>query len=204
MSTTPYVAAEQPSIPNYRLLFPAGWTRHDVSEESERELLARSRARFKEYGRPDLDFQLTAKVKSTFRQLRSMNAFAMFMQTDAPDEAIVPMSITAAYLRDPHGQSLDSRIAQIFREEGGEFLGSDRTIVRWSRTHRKLPDVSDAVNEQLNYAIPVPGTGRRLALLFSTSIVSDEAGSVEDEQRELLIALSDSIMGTFSWDLGPA
>lgn len=199
MSTPSPKASTQPQVPPYRLLFPAGWTRHDVTEESERALLERSRAQFKQYGRPDLDFQMTARVKASFRQLRTQNAFALFMMTEAPDNGVIPFSITAAYLRDPHGRSLDTRIAQIFREEGGEFLGDDRTIVRWTRSYRGLPDLPGAVNEQINYAIPVPGTERRLALLFSSSILNDDAATVDDPTREMLVTLSDAIMGTFTW-----
>jgi len=187
-------------MPGFRLLFPPGWTKHDATEESERELLARSRAKIKNYARPDLDFTLTSSIKTAFRQLRSQDGIAMYLPTDVDERSILPMSMTASRLLDPAGAPLDSHIAAVIKNHDGGFLGDDHQIVRWRRTHRRLEGMPGAVNQQINYAIPVAGTARRMALLLSTSILQDTEQSVDDDSLTLMIELSDSIVGTFTWE----
>lgn len=186
-------------MPGYRLLFPPGWAEYGVDEGAERDLLVRTRAKIKPLGRPDLDFSLTSSIKSAFRQLRSREAIALYLPSELAGDAILPMSITASRLVDPLGGPLDARITEIFRDYGGEFLGDDRSIVRWRRLHRSLEGLPGLSDEQVNYAIPVPGTGRRMALLLSTSIIQDPAGSISQDSIDLMVALSDSIIGTFTW-----
>lgn len=187
-------------MPGFRMLFPPGWTRHDATEEAEHELIVRTRAKVKKYARPDLDFTITASTKAAFRQLRSQGGIAMYLPTDVSEQALVPMSITASRLLDPTGAPLDSVIASILRDDEGTFLGEDRKIVRWRRTHRGLEGLPGAVNHQINYAVPVVGTARRMALLLSTSILQDTEQTVDDDSLTLMIELSDSIVGTFTWD----
>ena len=186
-------------MPSYRMMFPPGWVVQSADEESERQLLARARAKVKRLARPDLDFALTAHIKSAFRQLRSQEGIAMYLPLDVEENAVLPMSMTASRLMDPLGLPLDARITEIFRDHGGAFLGSDRKIVRWRRTQRKMEGLPGAVNEQINYVIPVSGTGRRLGLLLSTSILQDEQGTIDAERLGLMIDLSDQIVGTFTW-----
>jgi len=189
-------------IPSFRLFFPAGWEQLGTTEESERDVLARLRARAKEVGRPDLDFTLTASLKSAFRQLRSIDSIAIYLPLDVAADALLPMSMTASQIVDPTGQNLDARIAEIFRDFGGDFLGEDRKIVRWQRTQRNIEGFPGAINQQLNYAIPVPGSGRRRALLLSTSILQDAESAVDEDTFELMVLLSDSIVGSFTWNVG--
>ena len=195
------VASGRPSsdIPGYRLLFPPGWAEYGVDEGAERDLLVRTRAKIKPLGRPDLDFSITASIKSAFRQLRSRDAFALYLPSEVSEDAILPMSITASRLVDPLGGPLDGQITAVFRDHGGEFLGDDRNIVRWRRVHRSLEGLPGLSDQQVNYAIPVMGTGRRMALLLSTSIIQDPAGSISEDSIEMMVALSDSIVGTFTW-----
>jgi hypothetical protein len=187
-------------MPAYRLIFPQGWAQFGVDETSEREILTRTRTKIKRMARPDIDFAVTASIKSAFRQLRSIDALAMYLPVDVAENSVIPMSVTASRLLDPLGFSLDDRITQVFRDFGGEFLGSDRAIVRWRRTIRNLEGIPGAINEQINYAIPVPRTGRKLGLLLSTSIIQDSQKSIDDDTLTAIIALSDSIIGTFGWE----
>lgn len=200
--TEPIVGASgghSAEMPGYRLLFPPGWAEYGVDEDAERDLLVRTRAKIKPLGRPDLDFSITSSIKSSFRQLRSRDAFALYLPSELAGDAVLPMSITASRLVDPLGGPLDGRITEIFRDHGGEFLGDDRNIVRWRRVHRTLDGLPGLSDEQVNYAIPVTGTGRRMALLLSTSIIRDPAGSIDEDSIELMVELSDSIVGTFTW-----
>lgn len=191
-----------PGIPGFRLFFPAGWEQLGTNEESEKELLARLRAKLKQLGRPDLDFTLTASLKSAYRQLRSIDSIAIYLPIDVAPEALLPMSMTASQLVDPAGNTLDARVAEIFRDSGGEFLGKDRKIVRWRRTKHNIEGFPGAINQQLNYVIPVPASGRRRALLLSTSILQDAESAADTDAFDLMVLLSDSIVSSFTWNPG--
>jgi len=104
-----------PAVPAFRLLFPPGWTRHGPTPEDERELLAAMRSKMRPYGRPDLEFQLTAAVKSSFRDLRSRDGIAMFLPTEVSELTLVPMTITAVRLAAPLRDRTASRAASTSR-----------------------------------------------------------------------------------------
>lgn len=186
-------------LPSFRLLLPAGWTRHSIDADEERALLARMRDRLKPLGRPDLDFQLTAGVRAAFRELREKDGIALFLPTDVPEASAVPMSLSAVRLTGPDGRSLDEQVAGLFRDHGAGFLGDDRAIVRWRRTFTRLEGVDRLGTEQVNHLIPVPATGRRVAVLLSTAIVRDPDDPVEGVDLDTLIALADAIASTFAW-----
>ncbi|MDF2574197.1 MAG: hypothetical protein K0S05_1109 [Agromyces sp.] len=76
-------AASTPTaVPGFRLLFPPGWTRHHPTADDERALLQAMRTKIRPYGRPDLEFQLTAAVKAAFRDLRFRQYGAEFLGDD--------------------------------------------------------------------------------------------------------------------------
>lgn len=191
--------AASDTLPGFRMLFPAGWTRHDVSVDDERALLERMRQKVRPLARPDIEFQLTAAVKSAFRQLAEKDGIAIYLPGLSESGSALPMSITASRLTDPGGTPLDDRVAVLFRDFGADFLGSDRSIVRWTRTFDRLPTLDGADSTQVNYLIPVPHTERRIALLFSTSIARDKERDVDETMINHLVTLSDAIVSTFSW-----
>ncbi len=191
-----------PAVPAFRLLFPPGWTRHQPTPEDERELLQAMRSRMRSYGRPDLEFQLTAAVKASFRDLRSRDGVAVFLPTEVPEHTLVPMTITAVRLTEPSGASLDGHVSDLFRQHGAEFLGDDHTIVRWRRTFARPKGLEGGVNEQVNYLVPVPGSARRAALLLCTSILQGTEDPMPVEDLDGCIALSDAIVSTFAWSPG--
>lgn len=186
-------------VPSFRMLFPSGWTRHNLSVDDERELLDQMRTKIRRLARPDLEFQLTAAVKSSFRELRAKDGIAIYLPTATDDSALVPMSITATRVADPAGGSLDGHVGDLFRRHGAEFLGEDHAIVRWRRSFARMAGVEGAADEQVNYLAPVPGTSRRAALLLSTSILQDPREPMEESQLQEFIGLSDAIVGTFAW-----
>jgi len=196
------VSAVSPAVPAFRMLFPPGWVRHDPSTESERELLDAMRAKMRAHARPDLEFELTMSVKSAFRELRERSGIAIYLPTGAEGSVLVPMSITATCLIDPSGAPLDARVTDLFRNHDADFLGDDRTIVRWRRTATRVDGFEGAVNEQVNYLVPVPGTSRREGVLISTAILRDGAEPVDEEFLESCILLSDAIVSTFAWAPG--
>ncbi len=186
-------------MPTFRLLFPAGWDRFGLGEEEERRLLARSRERFRAMHRPDLDLQLTSQIKVMLRRARGVGTFALFLPTGVEEEQLAPISMTASVLQDPSGGTLDGRMTALIRDEGAEFLGEDRAILRWTREIQGGSQLPGAAGLQVVYAVPLPGESRRRALLFATSILDDAAETVGEEIRSMLVGLSDTIVGTFTW-----
>lgn len=191
-----------PAVPAFRLLFPPGWTRHRPTPDDERELLDAMRSKMRSYGRPDLEFQLTAAVKASFRDLRSRDGIAMYLPTEVSEQTLVPMTITAVQLTEPSGGSLDGHVSDLFRQYGADFLGDDRTIVRWRRTFARPNGLEGGINEQVNYLVPVPATGRRSAVLLCTSILQSTHEPMPEDDLDACIALSDVIVSTFAWAPG--
>ncbi|WP_022889943.1 hypothetical protein [Agromyces italicus] len=187
------------AVPSFRMLFPPGWVRHDLSTQSEAELLTAMRAKLRPYGRPDLEFQLAAAVKSSFRGLRDRQGIAVYLPSGDEGAALAPMSITATRLVEPGGGPLDARVSELFSTRGAAFLGDDRMIVRWTRTVSGLAGAEEAVDEQVNYLIPVPGSNRTSAVLLSTSIVRPADEPVDADLLDSCVALSDAIVSTFAW-----
>lgn len=193
------MSAAVSAVPAFRMLFPPGWVRHDPSAESERELLDRMRAKMRAYARPDLEFELTMAVKSAFRELRERSGLAIYLPSGDDDAALAPMSITATRFVQPGGASLDAKVSELFRSHGADFLGDDRTIVRWRRRVSDSEGFEGVVNEQVNYLVPVPGTSRKEAVLISTSILRDGSDQVDEALLESCLVLSDAIVSTFAW-----
>ena len=109
------------------------------------------------------------------------------------------MTITAVRLTEPSGASLDGHVADLFRQYGAEFLGDARTIVRWRRTFSRPGGLEGGLNEQVNYLVPVPASGRRAAVLLSTSILQGTEEPMSDDDLDACIGLSDVIVSTFAW-----
>lgn len=186
-------------VPPFRLVFPRGWRQHDLSEETERAMMAQARGRFLRMHRPDLELELAATMKRSFRQMRANRVFAVYLPTELGSaEDIVPMSLSAALMEEPNGGTLDARITDIFRR-GGEFLGDTKDIVRWTAPMSAQSEFRGVGGTQIYYAIPVLGSDRRRAVLFSMSILDDPSQTADDEFQQAMILLSDSIIGTFSW-----
>ncbi|WP_448005891.1 hypothetical protein [Agromyces bauzanensis] len=192
------------AVPAFRLLFPPGWTRHRPTPDDERELLQAMRSKIRPYGRPDLEFQLTAAVKASFRDLRTRDGIAVYLPTEVSEQTLVPMTITAVRLTEPSGASLDGHVSDLFRQHGAEFLGDDHTIVRWRRTFARLNGLEGGINEQVNYLVPVPGSERRSAVLLCTSILQSTQEPMSPDDLDACIGLSDVIASTFAWAPGAA
>lgn len=196
-------AASTPTaVPGFRLLFPPGWTRHHPTADDERALLQAMRTKIRPYGRPDLEFQLTAAVKAAFRDLRTRDGIALYLPTEVDERALVPMTVTAVRLTEPSGASLDQHVGDLFRQYGAEFLGDDHAIVRWRRTFARPKGLEGGINEQVNYLVPVPGTARRSAVLLGTSILQSTQEPMSPDDLDACIGLSDVIASTFAWAPG--
>ena len=73
--------------------------------------------------------------------------------------------------------------------------------MRWQADTRPRGDLEGTAARVLNYLIAVPGTGRRRALVFTTTIPypTEEDDGFRDEFVDELCLLSDTIVSTFAW-----
>ena len=118
---------------------------------------------------------------------------------EAPDHALSLLRHRLSIL----GQSRPVlRLTDLFRERSAQFLRDDHSIVRWEADTTVGGELEGTAARVLNYLIAVPGTGRRTALLFTTTIPypTEEDDGFRDEFIDELCLLSDTIVSTFAWE----
>ncbi len=193
-------------VPPFRLMLPAGWEEVAADDAAVRSLVERSSEVFRSAHRPDLDAQFRRLLQTAARKMKQGRVFAMYLQTDVPEERILPLSITAAVADGQLGGTLDRQVTDLFRERGAQFLRDDRAIVRWEADTTAGGELEGTAARVLNYLIAVPGTGRRTALLFTTTIPypTEEDDGFRDEFIDELCLLSDTIVSTFAWESNEA
>lgn len=119
-------------------------------------------------------------------------------------EELLPLSITASALDAPDGENLDAWVTEAFRARGAVFLDENlKHIVRWS-AETKRPAGAQAIDgvsgRTLTYIIPVPGTLRRKALVFTSTIVIPDGDVIPAEVLDGIELLSDAMISTFAWE----
>lgn len=188
-------------VPPFQLMLPAGWEELPADESAVRLLVERSGAVFKSQHRPDLDAEFRRLMRTAAQKLKQGRVFALYLQTDVPAERVLPLSMTAAVADGQLGGTLDRQVTDLFREHGAEFLRDDHGIVRWQADTRPRGELEGTAARVLNYLIAVPGTGRRRALVFTTTIPypTEEDDGFRDEFVDELCLLSDTIVSTFTW-----
>lgn len=188
-------------VPPYRLLLPAGWQEIPADDAAVHALVERSGEIFRSQHRPDLDAQFRRLMHTAARKMKQGRVFALYLQTEVPEERILPLSITAAVTDGQLGGTLDRQVSALFRERGAEFLTDDRSIVRWEADTTAGGELEGTGARVLNYLIAVPGSGRRTALMFTTTIPypTEEDDGFRDQFIDELCLLSDTIVSTFAW-----
>lgn len=188
-------------VPAYRLLLPEGWEEIPADRAGVDELIRRTSGVFRAQHRPELDAEMRTLLELAYRKMQQANAFALYLQTSPATEASLPMSIVASVTEGQFGGTLDRQVAQLHRDRGAEFLTDDRSIVRWEAPVSPRKEVEGAGAHVVDYLIPVPGSGRRKALQFTTTIPVP-AGIDIDVQPvvEALVLLSDLLISTFTWE----
>ncbi|MBD3942064.1 hypothetical protein IF188_10185 [Microbacterium sp. NEAU-LLC] len=190
-------------VPDYRLLLPDGWEELPADRSGVEELIRRTSAVFRSAHRPDLDGQLRIMLESAYRKMQQSGIFALYLQTTAR-EVPLPMSIVASTATGQLGGTLDRQVAKLFRENDAQFLTDDRSIVRWEATAGANAEIDGTTAHLVDYLIPVPGTGRRKALQFTTTIpLPPDAGDDARVVVDGLIHLSDLLISTFTWEQSP-
>lgn len=189
------------AVPPYRLLLPAGWREAPATVDTAQRLIERGSGVMRAAHRPELDAEFRTLVRRAFAQLSAQNAIAVYLQDDVPAEQVLPLSLVVSLRKAPAGGTLDDEVTAMFRSGKAQFLRDDRAIVRLETD--RVVDGLDAGTRarQVAYLIAVPGTGRTLALQFTTAIPYP---ATEDEETmrmvDELMALSDVVVSTFAWE----
>lgn len=191
-------------IPPFRFVLPPGWVQRAPTNAAQEEDVRRASAIFRQAGRPDLDAEFRGLMAQTAQAMARTKVFAIYRQEGVELDEMVPMSITASALSAPDGENLDGWVGDAFRTKGAEFLDEEsRQIVRW-RSAPARPAGSRRIEgvggRTLTYIIPAPGTQRRKALVFTTTIVQPDGDVVPDEVADVIELLSDAMISTFAWE----
>jgi len=191
-------------VPPFRLVLPPGWVRHVPTNAAQQEDVRKASAIFMQAGRPDLDAEFRTMMAQVNQVMRNTKVFAVYRQQDVPMEELLPLSITASLLTAAHGKNLDGWVTEAFRLRGAVFLDDHvKHIVRWV-TEAKRPSGASSIDgvggHTITYVVPVPGTQRRKALVFTSTIVIPDGDVLPAEVLDELALLSDSIVSTFAWE----
>lgn len=187
-------------VPEYRLLLPDGWEELPADRAGVDELIRRSSEVFRAQHRPELDAQMRTMLELAYRKMLQARAFALYLQTSAVGLPL-PMSIVASVVEGQLGGTLDRQVAQLFRDRGAQFLTDDHSIVRWEAGVSPRKEVEGAAAHVIDYLIPVPGSQRRKALQFTTTIPVPVGVDIDVQPVvEGLAHLSDLLISTFTWE----
>jgi hypothetical protein len=166
--------------PEFAMMLPEGWIRLDADDAARDELLERVRARLMAAHRPDLWAAARASVTEAFTALQRSQGVAVMLQVDGGDGVpFIPASVTAAMQSAPDGGSLDDLVAALITRGATPLGGDTRFIREESRETRTEGGVRLGVTT-VRYLTPVPGTGRRRALLL-TAVMPHEPGTPDDD-----------------------
>lgn len=188
-------------VPPYRLLLPDGWEEIPADRAGVDELIRRTSSVFRAQHRPELDAEMRTLLEIAYRKMQQANAFALYLQTASPTDSPLPISIVASVTEGQFGGTLDRQAAQLRRDHAAEFLTDDRSIVRWEAPVSPRKEVEGAAAHVVDYLIPIPGSGRRKALQFTTTIPVPTGVDVDVRPVvEGLVHLSDLLISTFTWE----
>jgi hypothetical protein len=187
-------------MPEFTLTLPDGWVRKDPSDQVRDDMLAAAKRRLMQAHRPDLYGQTTAMVRKVFTEMQRVETVAFFTPGEnAPPEAFLPATLTASIRRGADGQSLDSAIAGLIRNEGATALGDDKRFLRWETSTVESLEGTRAATTTVLYLTPVPDSGRKRALQFTLVITHNPDEPGDDDFVTALTALFDAYLSTFAW-----
>ncbi len=191
-------------IPPFRFILPPGWVQHRPTNAGQQEDVRKASAIFMQAGRPDLDAEFRTMMAQAGQGMRRTKVFAIYRQEDVPLEELLPLSITASALDAPDGENLDAWVTDAFRIRGAVFLDENlKHIVRWT-SEAKRPDgaapITGVGGRTVTYIIPVPGTMRRKALVFTSTIVIPDGEVISEDVLGGIELLSDAMVSTFAWE----
>lgn len=194
-------AVADAALPPYRLLLPQGWEEAPATAATAEKLITSGSDVMRRAHRPDLDVEFRSLVRRAFAHLRSADAISVYLQSTVPPDQVLPLSMVASVRRASPGRTLDAEVTAMFRDGGAQFLRDDRAIVRMEADRAVDGLEGDARTRQVSYVIAVPGTGRTLALQFTTAVPYPGAADASTLRLvDELVALSDVLISTFAWE----
>ncbi|MFE6996020.1 hypothetical protein ACFVAE_08705 [Microbacterium sp. NPDC057659] len=188
-------------IPPYRMLLPPGWEAYDLSDQAEKELIARATARLKSAQATEaFTLNLTRGVRDALASVRAQNGFLYAFAGEAsPTWALGPASMIGIKRTSTPEAPLTSIVQRMITDHGGVAVGEGQKIVRWTDRRPVSLDGVDAVSFMINYLIPVPGSKLTEAVQWTVTVPHDVDIPEDDELIELWVALFDSHVATFTW-----
>ena len=186
--------------PDFMLILPPDWVRREVNEQEQARMLAKVRGRLLEAHRPDLYGKMRAMLDEAFTQMRKVSTVALFSPADdAPEGAFLPASLTASIQHAEPGQTLDGYVRAAIQSDGATPLFDDKRIMRVERETSDTIDGEQVLTTTIAYLTPVPGSGRRRALLLTAVIVRPPEAPADDLPLLQMKALFDVCVSTLTW-----
>lgn len=186
-------------FPPFRMLLPPSWEEHVVSDRTAEQLSRRASDVMRQSSRPDLDAQLANSIRRAFSAMQKVGSKIVYLPIAKAGESVLPMSTVASVVRGENGGSLDPYVTVLFRDKGAGFFDTLKSTVRWEQIARGTGELAGATSHMVNYVIAVPDSGRRLAVLFTTTVMSGDQEPIDDQFLDECIALSDAMISTFAW-----
>jgi hypothetical protein len=174
--------------------------RREVTDAEQDRMLTKIRGRLMEAHRPDLYGRMRALVQDSFRQMKKVSTIAMFTAGDsAPDSAYMPASLTATIQHAEPGQNLDAYVRAAITSDGATPLLGDKRIMRVERETTDSLDGEQMLVSTVVYLTPVPGSGRRRALMLTLVIMRPTDAPIDDPPLVQMKALFDLCVSTLTW-----
>lgn len=188
---------EQREAPTgFHIMMPPGWSRYLADDEGKKALIAKTTARMKELGRPDLDAQARTLVEAQWRKLRATRVTAIYLPGDT-SEPVPPASI--AVRQHVAGEGVDFH-GSVRAMAGGAVESFDTpigVISRWQSDTAGTGELAEVRSRQIGYAFAVPDADQRRGLIFLAAI--PYPNDADPRMVTALTELMDTVMETFRW-----
>ena len=189
-----------PTVPDFEMTLPPGWTRKPVDDATLDDMLARLRDRLMKQHQPQAYAQLRGLVKESFASMKKDGAFAFFSATEEDDSTLwIPASIIASERRGEAGQSLDDLARMLITEYDATPLREDKRTMRFERERTVRLGTETVISQSIVYLTPIPGTGRRRALQLVAGFGRTPGESADDPYLLEMKRLFDTCVSTLRW-----
>ncbi|WP_405373055.1 MULTISPECIES: hypothetical protein [unclassified Microbacterium] len=192
--------------PSFALALPTGWVRRDATAAEEEKLTGEVRRRLLEAHRPDLFARIRPMLQDAFTQMADASVIAFFAPASGDDTALALPASLVASLRTPTtpGDTLDSLVQALIRQEGATPLLGDKRFLRFERDTRQVFEDAPVRVTQVVYLTPIPGTGRRRGLQLTASVIRPDDAPADDRPNVLVKGLLDMCVSSLEWRVEPA
>jgi hypothetical protein len=199
---------EDGALPGYSLVLPPGWRRVPLvhgSDEAVERLVADAFAGRAPDEHTALRRQLRTLLRAQVADARRRGGVDLYLPAGGHRGLPVAASFVVAVVPSGAGPSPaeDLLAALLVQQEADLVTLPAGPAARWERAHpagarrERLPedDLPDVGHRQVDYALPVPGSGDTVVVTFATP----GAGDPGDDLAGLLVELFDALMTTFRW-----